>query len=426
MATLDLFSQRPIQTDIEDVTYVYYYPLVSPQGNDGPIEFYIPGNMLYFLDLKDISLGVHAKVNGPAGANLAADVNVAPINNYLHSLFEDITISLNGTTIEGGSHLYPYKAYLTNLLLYGTEAKKTQLQTSGWAKDQAGHFNDAVNTGFVTRKAWVAQSATYEMEGPLLLDICMQGKLLLNQVDIRIRMTRTSPAFNLLSLDAGNAQVQAVGSIQHAYLKVKQVQVSADKARQIEAGLATRNAIYPIQRTEMINFTIGQGVQSHIQENLFHNRRPKMLVMAMLPNADFNGNLRRNPFRFPHSSLNFLGLYIDGKPVPHIPITPDFPNHNYADVYRNLYRAVEMLNQDGDIDITKNDFGNGYTLFGYVLSPDGKPAGNVGQPLLSGNIRIEMKFANALAAPINVICMAVYDDEVQINRMRQVTVDYMS
>ena len=426
MSALDLFSERPVQTDIEDVSYVYYYPLVSPQGNDGPIEFYIPGNMLYYIDLKDISLGIHAKVTGPANANLDANVNVAPINNYLHSLFEDITISLNGTTIEGGSHLYAYKAYLTNLLLYGAEAKKTQLQTSGWAKDQAGHFNDAANTGFVTRKAWVAGSTTYEMEGPLLLDICMQGKLLLNQVDIRIKMSRTSSAFNLMSLDAGQNLVNAVGSIQQAYLKVKQVQVSADKARQIETSLAARNAIYPIQRTEMVNYTIAQGVQSHIQENLFRNRRPKMLVLAMLPNADFNGALGRNPFRFPHLSLNFLGLYIDGKPVPHIPITPDFPNHNYADVYRNLYRSVEMLNQDGDIDISKNEFGNGYTIFGYVLSPDGKPGGSVGQPLLGGNIRIEMKFAAALAAPINVIGMAVYDDEVQISRMRQVTVDYMS
>ena len=87
---------------------------------------------------------------------------------------------------------------------------------------------------------------------------------------------------------------------------------------------------------------------------------------------------------------------------------------------------VNLDNQDGDIGITKNDFVNGYTIYGYILSPDGKANGGVGQPLLNGNIRIELKFAAALQQAINVICMAVYDDEVQISRLRKVTVDYMS
>ena len=85
-----------------------------------------------------------------------------------------------------------------------------------------------------------------------------------------------------------------------------------------------------------------------------------------------------------------------------------------------------MADSDGDIGITKNDFANGYTIYGYILSPDGKTGGNVGQPIANGNIRIELKFANALAQAINVVCMAVYDDEVQISQMRRVTVDYMS
>ena len=61
-----------------------------------------------------------------------------------------------------------------------------------------------------------------------------------------------------------------------------------------------------------------------------------------------------------------------------------------------------------------------------IFFPDGKAVSGVGQPLLNGNIRIELKFAAALQNAINVICMAVYDDEVQISRLRKVTVDYMS
>ena len=423
MAELDLFSRRPIQTDIEDVSYVYFYPLVNPKGNSGPIEFYIPGNSLYYLDLYDSSLGIHAKVKN-GNDDLATDASLAPVNNWLHSLFSDISLTLNDTVVEGGSHLYPYKAYLTNLLLYGDMAKKCQLQTSGWAKDTAGKMNDVTNTGFVTRKAWISTSQTYEMEGPLLLDLFMQHKYLLPQVDMRIKLTRSLNSFNLISL--GDNPVQGSVDITKAYIKIKQIQVAPDRVRQLESGLSLQNAIYPIQRTEMYTYTIPQGMKSSIQENLFHNRRPKLLIIGMLPNADFNGSYSSNPFRFPHMKLNHIGLYIDGKPVPQIPLQPNFDEGDFVEVYRNLYRLVDMANRDGDISITKNEFANGYTLHCYILSPDGKPYGSMGQPLQNGNIRIELKFKDALSKAINVVCMACYDDEVQISRLRQVTVDYMA
>ena len=158
MADLDMFSKRPTQTDIEDTNYMYYYPLVNPTGNNGPIEFFIPGNMLQYLDLKDTSLGIYAGVSNN-GADLAETAEVGPVNNWLHSLFSDVTLTLNDTVVEGGSHLYPYKAYLTNLLLFGEAAKRCQLQPIGWAKDQAGRMENVANTGYVTRKALISQPA---------------------------------------------------------------------------------------------------------------------------------------------------------------------------------------------------------------------------------------------------------------------------
>ncbi len=170
---LDLFSKRPIQTDIDETCYINYYPLVDPSGSNGPIEFFIPGNMMYFLDLKDSSLGVKVRVRKDGNTALVEADVLGPINNWLHSLFSDITLTMNDTVVEGGTHLYPYKAYLTNLLMYGSEAKKCQLQTSGWVSDTAGQMNNAANRGFVTRQAWAKSANAYHMEGPLLLDMFM-------------------------------------------------------------------------------------------------------------------------------------------------------------------------------------------------------------------------------------------------------------
>lgn len=423
-AELDLFSQRPVQTDILESNYVYFYPLVNPSGNDGPIEFELPPNS-NFLDLNDLSLGVEVEVKN-GNANLAAAAEVAPVNNWLHSLFSDVTCFLDDTLIEGGSHLYPYKAYLSNLLLYGEAAKKYQLQTSGWAKDTAGQFEAAAaNTGFATRKSWIAESKKCELEGPLQLDICQQGKLLLDKVKLRLKFIRSKAEFNLISRGEGEAQVKASVNITRAYIKVRQVTISSDRVNQIENALTHQNAIYPIQRTQMYTFTIPQGMQTFTQENLFHNRRPKMLLVGLVDNQDFNGRYAGNPFLFRHKRLNHIGLYIDGKPTPQIPLTPDFTNQHFVEEYRNLQRVVQLTDADGDIGISKNDFANGYTLYAYLLSPDGQVAGSA-QPIQTGNIRLEMKFSQGLNRAVNVVCMAVYDDEIQISRMRNVMVNYLA
>jgi len=44
-------------------------------------------------------LYVKAKLTAMDGANLAADAAVGPVNLFLHSLFSQVDISLNGTRI---------------------------------------------------------------------------------------------------------------------------------------------------------------------------------------------------------------------------------------------------------------------------------------------------------------------------------------
>lgn len=428
---LAIFAQRPVQTDIEGWNFEYIYPLNNVKGNSGPIEFNIQGSAEDYIDLDNTLLCLKVRVKQSNGMDLQNTAKVAPVNNWLHSLFSDVTCTLNETRIEGGNHMYPYKAYLTNLLLYGENMKRCQLQTSGFAKDKAGSMNADTNTGYTTRKAWIQGSRLHDLVGPLHLDICQQGKLILNQVDIRLKLTRTSPAFNLLSFgtaaQGGNEAVEPLNctvDIEEACLKVRRVQVSADTRRQHETGLALQNAIYPIQRTEIFTYTISSGTQSNVKENVFLGRLPKMVILGLVNNEDFNGKLDTNPFNFRHKNTIQVGLYKDGKPIPHEALTPNFANGLYTESYINLMDTLDLTHADADIGLTRNDFANGYTLFAYNLSPDKVIAGH-GQPLRDGNLRIEMKFSEALDKAINVMVMAIYDDEIQISRLRKVTVDYL-
>jgi hypothetical protein len=61
------------------------------------------------------------------------------VNLGLHSLFRQVEVTLNSTSVSNdvGCH-YPYKALLDVLLLYGYDVKETMLQCEMYFKDTAG------------------------------------------------------------------------------------------------------------------------------------------------------------------------------------------------------------------------------------------------------------------------------------------------
>ena len=70
------------------------HPL-SSLSPSAPIEFAISGGGTERLDVKDTYLHVRAKVTQADGTSLAAGVDVASVNGWLHTLFSQVGVSLN-------------------------------------------------------------------------------------------------------------------------------------------------------------------------------------------------------------------------------------------------------------------------------------------------------------------------------------------
>ena len=78
---------------------------------------------------------------------------------------------------------------------------------------------------------------------------------------------------------------------------------------------------------------------------------------------------------------------------------------------------------DSGLDISRQDYERGFTLFAYDLSPDLSEDGyfNLAR---DGSIRVELKFAQALPNTINVLAYAKFESIIEINREKQVLIDY--
>ena len=128
---LDLFSVPPSQTSLEDGNFTEYHP-VSVLTSISPIEFTVSVENSNYIDLANSFLYVRASVTGSDGKDLAKDMKIAPECNFLHTLWSQINVYLNGSLVTQSNNNYSYQTYIENLLSFGQQAKTSQLSALLW------------------------------------------------------------------------------------------------------------------------------------------------------------------------------------------------------------------------------------------------------------------------------------------------------
>jgi hypothetical protein len=140
--------------------------------------------------LANTYLFVEAQIVDHDDTALDGGANVGPVNLLMHSLFSDVSVSLNEKLVSLPTCWYPYRAYIETLFSYGPAAEESQLKGVMWYKDTPGHQDKrpAANKGFTSEKALTAQSKSVQMMGKLHLDLFCQEKYVLNHVDLKIKL----------------------------------------------------------------------------------------------------------------------------------------------------------------------------------------------------------------------------------------------
>jgi hypothetical protein len=162
------------------------FPTLNPlSGTEDTFTIEIPPTEEY-TDLNDIFLEIDVSIPKIKEVlSSGGKPDCSPINNFAHSLFKNIELSigvgLKKTLIETGNY-YAYKAYLLNLLNYDDDIKSTSLQSGLWIKDEAGKFDDKSNTGFTGRReVFVQGKDSSKFIIPLRLDFLNSNRFLLSR-----------------------------------------------------------------------------------------------------------------------------------------------------------------------------------------------------------------------------------------------------
>ncbi|GFX86494.1 uncharacterized protein F54H12.2 [Trichonephila clavipes] len=263
---LELFNLPGTQTVIQDGQWKQFHPLSNVFDN-APVEFHISGSAEDYIDLSQTQLYVKAKIVKVDNTPITKDDTIGPVNLFLHSLFSQVDVSLNDRVVSNSSNTYPYRSYIETLLNHGYDSKTSQLTAELFYKDS--------DDGLKKRTEFFKESATVDMIGCIHSDLFHQDRLLLNLVDLKIKLIRSKPEFCL----QGSEGFKVV--LDHVSLFIRKVRVNPGVILGHAKALEKTSAKYPINRVLCKVYSIPKGSMSFIQDNIFSGQMPKKTFCRM-------------------------------------------------------------------------------------------------------------------------------------------------
>ena len=137
--SLNLFDVPEVDYRYEASRDVVFQPALT---GIQPITCSIPASDDYY-DLNELRFQVKVRLTNLATGYQGLKANVAIsdgnntrntycVNSFAHTIFRDMTLSMNGVLMTEQSHTYHYRAYLETLLNYSREEGATKLAPQGW------------------------------------------------------------------------------------------------------------------------------------------------------------------------------------------------------------------------------------------------------------------------------------------------------
>ena len=340
---LSLFGASDILVDFQRG---YHEEVFTPNSADGPVlEFDFQGSKTDIggtvINLVNLFLKLDVKmkyIGKETGADFELDKKPVFVNNLLHSLFQNVEISLNGAPVSSGNNLYSYKTLVEAELSHNASCKE------GWLRSQGYQFED--NPGDVSDEAFSNRkklgeklTSKWSLYGRLADSFLADNhKFLLPGVEVRVKLYRAPDQFVMIHSEAskdsqGDFSIQIV----NASLLVHKLELKKETYLTIERMLSRKAAHYDFRETVPKSFLISSGVAMYYRDDIFNRAPIRRIVLVMVPKTSFSGNFWTNHFHFQQMDLEVVRLKGEGALVG---ATPMHLNDNLVRSYYNTLKSL--------------------------------------------------------------------------------------
>lgn len=423
---LDLFYTLPTNTSIIRSKNVRYPCQSSLKGDEKKIEISITAGAEY-TDLNEVYLELEieipgfsqskVKIIGDMNETSEEDTDCSVINNFGHSLFDCIELTIvrekNFKTVESEFY-YHYKAYLLNLLNFSEDVKNTYLQNGIWEKDEAEKFEDKSNQGYINRrKIFLEGKEKSTLIFPLHLDFLNSNRFLIPQTELKFILKRNEDKFVLMGSHYDSFKVK----IKDANIWARRCEISQSVLNAHEHAITSSPVKYPIKQNRIIQNYVEKGI-SNFTAKTFLSYIPNKIVAGFVLDSSFNGD-HKNPYNFQHFDVSEVILTVDSK---NYELRMNAADNDCTLAYHSIFQSLNIFNQ-GSIGVTKKDFMGGNCFFCFNLNPD-KGCDEQFNQLVSGNVYLTFKFSKQTPEKLRLISLLEYDNQININNKGEIDFDY--
>ena len=423
----NLWTVPPTQTSVlNDIEYELR-PIATFDAKS-PIKFehVCPFDEYVMLNESHLNLRLKLKLlsTDPAKKPINAQAwnTVTPVNNFMHSLFESVSIKVNNTDISRSPSSYAYRSFFETFLSFADSAKQGHLQCVGY-NDEAekrrkylfANMNDAND------------ECTIDLENMIHSDLTFQEKAIIGGAKLNFEFLPAKASFYFVMSDPA---YDLFVTFEDATLYIHKFRVSQDLERAHRHAIERAPIRYPITRTQVYNMQIQQGVHEALLDNVITGELPRRIFFGLVEHDAFgNGNGLKDPYTFKHFNMNFIACYIGGRQVPNRPYQPDFDEKRCTREYRSLYRALNQTGTDTYLTLSKDAWMKEKCIFGFNFAPDCSNGAGGGSDHVNlkenGALRMHLKFKKPLSISVNVVLFAEFDNCIEIDSLGQVMVDYI-
>ena len=335
-SSLDLFEKPPLLVTFDQSFEQKTGPLYSPSGSS--LEFEVVGDRNNVIDLQKIYLEVKCRIQNADGTDLrytAGDATATDaayfVNNVLHSLFTDCTVSANGIKNSSNNGHYARKNFIEPEFSHEPDAKKTWLKCQSYEYEPnpagiAAASRDA-------RQVAVRESEQITLYGKLAVEFFSCGKHLVSRVTLRLSFRRSQDDFVLISETAAkNDKVK----IDEANLFVRKMTVSDNVVGAIEKTLIKTPAMYRYNEVITKPFLATAGQRSWKHEDIFTKEPIRRLIVALCRSNVFIGTNNINPYHYQKFDLSEITVYRNGFATAGTPMLTN-------DIKRLFYNSMSAL-----------------------------------------------------------------------------------
>ena len=427
---LDYFSGILEQGDVQCETIHEYIPVASISDPSAPITFVIPFSDHEFWNISDTLLRLRVNFNIAKVDNSAPDWDqLCPTNMLLHSLFRNIDVKINSKLVTSSSQYYPYISDIQAKLRITRESKNGHMTASGYYEDSENKDSivakrrDKIKPSLTTSK----DSKTWGLAGKLFLDLASQPKYLPGGMTVEITLHPVqNPSFYFMSSAADKLTIRP--TFTDVKLFVTKSTVYPETLRSIRSKLDAEKVLrMDFTRNEMKAYTIPANSTSAELPNICLGELPRRVFLVLVDHETHTGNNLKNPFAYNHFNLNFLQFHANGVAVPARPYQPDFANDRFEREYLSVYEALNEITSDPCYQLPIDQYKAGNAIFAVNLSNDTSDGINISgykNPKRTGDLKVEMRFAEALEKNITCLLLLQYDSTIIINSHLEVLTDY--